>query len=137
MLRHYFARRSCGGDSPLRVGTIAVGSIYYLQDEGWWRDRFRGKPQCCHPWIVESFLTGIQGAAHRDPVTGHWRSLHVAHFSDTALVRSLRDGRRSRIQIHTLQNHDDEALWHEPTLYPELPPPRSVEHYLQARGHTR
>ena len=34
MLRQYYAQRCRGGDNPLRVGVIAVGSIYYLQDQG-------------------------------------------------------------------------------------------------------
>jgi hypothetical protein len=44
MIRQYYAPRSRGGDNPLRVGIISSGAIFYLLDEGWWRDRFRGSP---------------------------------------------------------------------------------------------
>ena len=41
MIRQYFAhrRRGRGGCNPLGVGVIAVGAIFYIQNEGWWRDR--------------------------------------------------------------------------------------------------
>lgn len=32
MIRQYGAQRCQGGDNPLRVGVIAVGSLFYLQD---------------------------------------------------------------------------------------------------------
>ena len=32
MIRQYYAQRARGGDNRLRVGTVAVGSIFYLQD---------------------------------------------------------------------------------------------------------
>ena len=35
MIRQYFAPRCRGGSNPLRVGVIATGSIYYLQDESY------------------------------------------------------------------------------------------------------
>jgi hypothetical protein len=137
MIRQYFAQRSKGGDNPLRVGTIAIGSIYYLQDDGWWRDRFRGAPLCRNPWIVEAYLNGILGAARRDPATGHWMSLYIAGRSDMALVRSLRDGRRRHVAVHLLQAHDDEAICCEPTAYPDLPSAAAIERYHRARAEVR
>ena len=44
MIRQYFAHRRRGGCNPLGVGVIPVGAIFYIQDEGWWRDRYRGAP---------------------------------------------------------------------------------------------
>jgi hypothetical protein len=44
VIRQYFAHRRCGGCNPLGVGVIPVGAIFYIQDEGWWRDRYRGAP---------------------------------------------------------------------------------------------
>ena len=37
MLRQYHAPRRQGGDNPLGVGTIALGAVFYLQDDGHWR----------------------------------------------------------------------------------------------------
>ena len=70
MLRQYHAQRRQGGDNPLGVGTVALGSIFYLQDDGYWRARFGHTAVCRTPWIVESFLNGQYHAARRDPATG-------------------------------------------------------------------
>ena len=110
MLRQYHAPRRQGGDNPLGVGTIALGSVFYLQDDGHWRARFRGGASCRAPWIVEAFLNGQYHAARRDPDTGHWLSVYVANRTDLALVRSLRDGRRRTVAIRVLQLHEDEGL---------------------------
>ena len=110
MLRQYHAPRRQGGDNPLGGGTIAIGSVFYLQDDGYWRARFRGAAICRAPWIVEAFLNGQYHAARRDPATGHWLSIYAANRTDLALVRSLRDGRRATVAIRTLQLHEDEGL---------------------------
>ena len=110
MLRQYHAPRRLGGDNPLGVGTVAIGAVFYLQDDGHWRHRYRGVAVCRAPWIVEAFLHGHYHAARRDPATGHWLSLAVANRTDLALVRSLRDGRRTTVAIRTLQLHEDEGL---------------------------
>ena len=110
MLRQYHAPRRQGGDNPLGVGPIAIGSVFYLQDDGYWRARFRGAAICRAPWIVEAFLNGQYHAARRDPVTGHWLSIYAANRTDLALVRSLHDGRRATVAIRTLQLHEDEGL---------------------------
>lgn len=70
MLRQYFAPRRQGGVNPLGVGTVALGSIFYIQDDRFWRDRYRGRPCLRHPWIVEAFLNGELHAARRDPISG-------------------------------------------------------------------
>jgi hypothetical protein len=54
MIRQYRARRRRGGVNPLGVGVIATGSIYYLQDRGFFHDRFGGWLVCRNPWIVEA-----------------------------------------------------------------------------------
>lgn len=59
MIRQYFAHRRRGGCNPLGVGVIPVGAIFFIQDDGWWRDRYRGAPICRDPWIVEAFLTEL------------------------------------------------------------------------------
>ena len=86
MLRQYHAQRRQGGDNPLGVGTIALGSIFYLQDDGYWRARFGRAAVCRTPWIVESFLNGQYHAARRDPATGHWLSVYAANRTDLAVM---------------------------------------------------
>ncbi len=122
MNRQYHApSRRQGGDIPYGVGVISVGSIYYLQEDHYWRDRFRGRPLLRNPWIVEAFLNGIMGAARRNPTTGKWESRFISGRSDMAIVRSLRDVRRKTIAVRILILHDDHALYSEPTTYPSLP----------------
>jgi len=114
MMRQYHARRRQGGNNPLGVGVIPTGAIFYIQDPGWWRDRYRGAPLCRNPWIVEAFLNGTIGAARHNSETGLWESVYAARRSDMAVVRSLRDGRRQRIAVRTLIVHDDEGLARQP-----------------------
>ena len=134
MIRQYFAhrRRGRGGCNPLGVGVIPVGAIFYIQNEGWWRDRYRGAPICRNPWMVEAFLNGTLAAARRNPETGMWQDLYLAGRSDTALVRSLRDGRRYRIAVRVLILHAEHSLAAQPCAYPDLP---SLRRYrLDARS---
>ncbi len=77
MMRQYGAQRCRGGDNPLRVGTVAVGSIFYLQDEAFFRDRFGGTAVCRTPWQVLGFLNGTMGAARRNRDTGLWEDAYV------------------------------------------------------------
>ena len=50
MIRQYYAQRARGGDNPLCVGVITVGSIYYIQDEGFLNSTVGGRaPQPRHP----------------------------------------------------------------------------------------
>jgi hypothetical protein len=110
MIRPYHAQRRQGGNNPFGIGVIAVGTIFYLQDEGWWRDRYRGAPIRRNPWIVDAFLNGTMGAARRNRATGLWEGLNLAGRSDMAVVRSLRDGRRRQVAIRTLILHQDHGL---------------------------
>lgn len=121
MIRQYYAQRCCGGDNPLRVGVIPTGAIFYLQDEGWWRARFRGAPVCRNPWIVESFLNGVLCAARRNRDTGRWEDVFMSGRSDMAVVRSLGDGQRRQVAVRTLLIHEDEGLRRDPVTYPDLP----------------
>lgn len=93
MMRQYYAQRARGGDNPLRIGVIAVGSIYYIQDESFFRDRYGGCAVCRTPWQVEGFLNGTVGAARRNRASGLWEDAYRSGRSDMALVRSLRDRR--------------------------------------------
>ena len=116
MFRQYLAQRARSGDNPLRVGVIAVGSIYYLQDH------LGGRPVCRQPWRVEAFLNGVMNAARRNRETGMWEDMVRSGRSNMALVRSLRDARQIRqVAVRSLITHDDLALWKEPTSYPTLP----------------
>lgn len=121
MIRQYFAQHCRGSDNPLRVGVIPSGAIFYLQPEWWWRDRFRGKPICRNPVIVEAFLNGILAAARHNPETGRWEDRFLAGRSDTAIVRSLRDGRRAVVSVRSLILHEEQGLRADPSGYPELP----------------
>lgn len=121
MIRQYYAQHCQGGRNPLRVGVIAVGAIYYLQDDRYLRNPSREAPVCRAPWIVEGFLNGVCHAARRDPHTGQWLDMTMSHRSDMAVVRSLRDGRRKEVAVRILQLHEDMGLWFEPTYYPPLP----------------
>ena len=125
MIRQYYAQRCRGGCNPLRVGVIPAGAIFYIQDDGWWRDRYRGRPVCREPWIVEAFLNGTVGAGRRNAETGLWKDVHVAGRSDMALVRSLRTGRRRQIAVRVLILHEDEGLRRDEGTYPDLPASRA------------
>ena len=122
MIRQYGAQRAQGGNNPLRVGVIAVGSIYYIQSDGFFRDRWGGSAVRRCPWQVEGFLNGTMGAARRNRDTGVWEDAYRSGRSDMALVRSLRDRRIVRqVLVHTLILHDDLGLSKGPTAYPTLP----------------
>jgi hypothetical protein len=121
MIRQYYAQRRRGGDNPKGVGVIAVGSIYYLQNDSYWRDRFRGMPVSRNPWIVLAFLNGVVAASRRSVATGKWEDVFVSGRSDVALVRSLRDGRIRKIAVRTLILHDDLGMCKQAIKYPSLP----------------
>ena len=107
MIRQYYAQRARGGDNPLRVGTVAAGSIFYLQDEGFFRDRYGGTAVCRTPWQVLGFLNGTMGAAPRNRDTGRWEDAYRSGRSDVALMRSLRDTCIVRqVAVRTLVLHD-------------------------------
>jgi hypothetical protein len=121
MIRQYYAQRCRGGHNPLRVGVIPAGAIFYVQDDSWWRDRFRGRPVCREPWIVEAFLNGTTGAGRRNRETGLWEDVFIAGRSDMAVIRSLRNGRRRQIAVRVLILLKDEGLRRDEATYPDLP----------------
>ena len=121
MMRQYGASPRRGGYNPLGAGVIAVGSLYFLQDEGYFRDRHGGRVVCKAPWQVEAFLNGMMHASRRDSATGHWESTFVSGRSDMAVVRSLRDGRRRTIAVRLLILHDELGLTKGISGYPSMP----------------
>lgn len=121
MLRQYYAQRRCGGNNPLGVGVIGVGSVYYLQEPDCLRPS-SGRPTTFRvPYIVEAFLNGTVGASRRNRDTGLWESTTFAGRSDTAVVRSLRNGRRETVSVRLLILHEDLGLWRDPNPYPSMP----------------
>jgi len=121
MLRQYGASQCRGGNNPLRVGVVAVGSVFYLQDKGFFRDRYGGQAICRNPWQLTAFLNGVMHAARRDPDTGCWKDSVWSGRSDMAVVRSLRDGRQRSVSVRLLILHDDLGLTKGTTAYPTLP----------------
>ena len=121
MMRQYGAQLRRGGVNPLGVGVIAVGSSYYVQDEGHFRDRCSPSPVCRDPWQVEAFTNGFMHAARRDCDTGRWEDAYRSGRSDMAVVRSLRDGRRRTVAVRLLVLHDDLGLAKGIAAYPTLP----------------
>jgi hypothetical protein len=45
----------------------------------------------------------------------------ISGRSDTAVVRSLRDGRQRTVAVRVLELHDDLGLTMQPTTYPSVP----------------
>jgi len=88
---------------------------------GFFHDRFGGRAICRNPWIVEGFLNGACAAALRNRDTGRWEDVTVSGRSDTAVVRSLRDGRQRTVAVRVLELHDDLGLTMQPTTYPSVP----------------
>ena len=121
MIRQYYAQRCRGGHNPLRVGVIPTGAIFYIQDDHWWRDRFRGRPTCREPWLLEAFLNGTLGAGRRNAETGLWENVFIAGRSDMAVIRSLRTGRRRQIAVRLLIVHEEAGLRRDEGTYPDLP----------------
>ena len=127
MIRQYYADRRRGGHNPRGIGVIPAGAMFYLQPDWWWRDRYRGKPRCRDPWIVEGFLNGRLAAARRNPLTGRWEDIYVARRSDFALLRSLRHGRRQVVAVRVLILHEDEGLHCDGRAYPDVPPGHTAQ----------
>ena len=120
-MRQYGAHRRRAGANPLGVGTVAVGALFYLQDEAFFNDRYGGRAICKVPWRVEGFLNGMLHASRRDPDTKQWRSSFWSGRSDMAVVRSLRDGQQRTVAVRLLLLHDDLGLTKGVANYPTLP----------------
>jgi hypothetical protein len=132
MIRQYGAHRCLGGCNPLRVGTIPSGAIFHLQDESWWRDRYRGRPVCREPRMVEGFLNGTIGAGRRNAETDRWEDVVIVRRSDMALIRSLRTGRRRQIAVRLLVLHEDMGLRVDAATYPTLPAIKPIRTSIRA-----
>jgi hypothetical protein len=107
MIRQYYAQRCRGGYNPLRLGVIPCGAIFYIQSDCWWRDRYRGRPICREPWIVEAFLNGTIGAGRRNSDTGFWESVYISGRSDMAITGICQVSRQ----------HSDLRLWARPVTH--------------------
>jgi hypothetical protein len=133
MLRQYFASPYQGGDNPLRVGTIAVGTIFYLQDDRFFRHQILSSQDSRSVWIVEAFLNGVVCAARRNTLTGRWEDLYIKGRSDQAIVRSLRDNRRKTVAVRLLEACSALGLTKNGDRYPDFPQAHLVETYLHRR----
>jgi hypothetical protein len=133
MLRQYFASPYQGGDNPLRVGTIAVGTIFYLQDDRFFRHQILSSRNSRSAWIVEAFLNGVVCAARRNTLTGRWEDLYIKGRSDRAILRSLCDSRRKTIAVRLLEAHSALGLTRGGDRYPDLPQAHLVDAYLHRR----
>ncbi len=100
MLHQYsaprFRLRQLGG-RVVRVGTIDVGTILYIQDDVRPLAGLRDHPVCRNPWIVECW--------HPRECMG--KTLAGGHL---ATVRSLRDGRRQKVAYWILLRCDGLGL---------------------------
>lgn len=97
MIRQYAAQRftlACpSAVAEKRVGTIAVGTIVYIQD-GVAPLRGLSRPVVCRePWIVEAWLPREYSKWHPDLKQFRMVRISGGHL---AQVRSLRDRRRTK-----------------------------------------
>lgn len=113
MLRQYHTSPFQGGHNPLRVGTVALGSIFRFPSPR------SGHPYRTVPWIVEGFCNGTLAAAVRNPVAGFWEDRYISGRSHLALVRCLANDKRSRISVRMLAQMEDEGMGGG--RYPDLP----------------
>ncbi|MBB2157358.1 hypothetical protein HLH33_13725 [Gluconacetobacter diazotrophicus] len=109
MMRQYYTSPFRGGDNPLRVGCVAVGTIFRLPNP---RDRYT-------PWILEAFLNGQCMATAYNRRTGCWEDRYLSRRSDTVVIRSLADGNRTVVALRWLLHvgGDEGAA----ASYPDLP----------------
>ncbi|MBO1360273.1 hypothetical protein J2D73_10790 [Acetobacter sacchari] len=110
MFRQYYTSPFQGGDNPLRVGTIAAGTIFHIHH----------CRKSTRPWILEAFLNGEYTAARRNPRTGHWENVFISGRSDLAVLRSLTNGLRRTLTVNHLQHMVEEGAAPE-ARYPTLP----------------
>jgi hypothetical protein len=105
----------------LRVGTVAIGNIFYIQDDFYPRHQDKLSPILKCPYIVEAFLNGQYAAARRSRETGRWENVYAPNRTDLAVVRCLRTDRRKEVLIRTLQFHEELGLTKGTNHYPDLP----------------
>lgn len=119
MLRQYYTSPFQGGDNPLRVGTIAAGTIFRIP-RSLRNAQARADASASEPYIVESFLNGTYAAACRNPVTGHWEDRTISGRSDLAILRSLACGARMTCSVSWLRALEDAGAAPD-SRYPSLP----------------
>ena len=95
MLNQYRAQRRMGGHNPRGIGTVAVGTIVYLQDGISPFGGFRAKPIKINPWMVTAWMNREIGAA-RKGADGRYENT-FAVGGHLATVQSLRDGRTQTV----------------------------------------
>lgn len=83
-----------------KTGTVPIGTIVYLQDGLRPLIGFRGPTVCRNPWMVEAF----------QPQPSSFDGQTRQTYGSRAVVRSLRDGRRTTIGEWVLLAHDDAGL---------------------------
>jgi len=93
MERQYNAQRFRPLANGRHAGTIPVGEIVYVQD-GVRPFHFPQQVVCREPWQVEAWIP--REAPSVDKTTGHLAMKRCAG-GHLAQVRSLRDGRRTRL----------------------------------------
>jgi hypothetical protein len=76
----------------LRVGTVSVGTIVYLQDDVHPLTGLSRPPIVRNPWIVEAWLNRDYSISR----SGKWTTIKCAG-GHLAVARSLRDGRRQLV----------------------------------------
>lgn len=113
MIRQYYTSPVQGGNNPLRVGTIASGTIFHLPAP------VSGHPYRTRPWIVECFLNAKMGAAALNPVTGLREDRYMPGRSDLVVLRSLANARRVTVAVRYLERMSEEGLGEG--HYPDLP----------------
>lgn len=118
MIRQYYAQRRKGGNNPKGIGTIDVGTIFYLQDGvrplgG--RNR-HARIIRRNPWIVVAWHNRKYHPAVKD--YDHTTFLAGGHL---ATVRSLRDGREQQVADWFLRWHLDNGFELEKPRCPAKP----------------
>ncbi|MBB2199734.1 hypothetical protein HLH44_20275 [Gluconacetobacter sp. 1c LMG 22058] len=109
MIRQYYASPYQGGDNPLRVGCVAVGTIFRLPAPG---DRYAS-------WILEAFLNGQCMACAFNRSTGRWEDRYMSRRSDAVVIRSLAHGKRVTVALRWLLHEGGDDAIAAP--YPDLP----------------
>lgn len=111
MLRQYHASPYQGGVNPLKVGSLASGTIFHLcalDLAGLSRQRPAPlSARRCTPWILEGFLNGTVAATAFNPRRRVWEDRVMARRSDRAVLRSLATGKRITLGVRCLLSLDE------------------------------
>jgi hypothetical protein len=83
----------CADPRDRQIGTIAVGDIFYIQNQTSPLNGVTGEAICREPWIVEAWLP--RDYAKWDQSSRSFKTMRI-RGGHLAMVRSLRDRRRVR-----------------------------------------